>query len=149
MQKIRGFFFFFLSNCSYCICGWVWERLRLTDMMRSLAEWHVLEGQVVLSARICRSSSITQVHSEFHSAPVQLQAKGVGRLLRGGGHQQPKGPLGHEAQGHILGLRVQRPWQLHLEIHAAVVAHHRRLCGISGTRRLIRQWIPQGITTLN
>lgn len=72
---------------------------------------------------------ITQVHCELHSAPIQLQTQGVRWLLWSGGHQQPKGPLGHEAERHILGLCVHRPWQQHLQIHAAVIAHWGGLCG--------------------
>lgn len=75
------------------------------------------------------SGSITQVDSELDSASVQLQTQRVRRLLRGGGHQQPEGPLGHEAEGHVLGLRVHRPGQDHLQVHAAVVAHHGGVCG--------------------
>lgn len=74
------------------------------------------------------SHSITQVDCELDSAPVQLQTQRVSRLLRGGGNQQAEGPLGHEAEGHVLGLRVHRPWKDHLQVHAAVVAHHGRVC---------------------
>lgn len=82
-------------------------------------------GELVGSAP---SRSITQVDCELDSPPVQLQAQRVGRLLRGGGHQQPEGPLGHEAEGHVLGLGVHRPGQDHLQVHAAVVAHHSGVC---------------------
>ena len=120
-----------------------------TNRMRTLAGSHVLKGQVELSAGLCSSSSITQVHSEFDSASVQLQTHGVRWLLRRGGHQQPIGPLGHEAQGHVLGLRVQRPWQHHLQIHAAVIAHRGGFCRFQKTRGISRQWTPEGITTAN
>lgn len=73
--------------------------------------------------------SITQVDRELDSAAVQLQTQRVRRLLRGGGHQQPEGPLGHEAEGHVFGLGVHRPGQDHLQVHAAVVAHRGGVCG--------------------
>lgn len=88
--------------------------------------WNVPVSEVGYSAPIY---CITQVHCELHSAPIQLQTQGVRWLLRSGGHQQPKGPLGHEAERHIFGLRVHRPWQQHLQIHAAVIAHWGGLCG--------------------
>lgn len=75
------------------------------------------------------AGSFTQVDGELDPASVQLQAQRVGRLLRGGGHQQPEGPLRHEAQGHVLRLRVQRPGKNHLQVHAAVEAHRGRLWG--------------------
>lgn len=103
--------------------------------MRAPVGENALKGYLVISALICHGS-ITQVHCELHSAPVQLQTEGVSWLLRGGGHQQPKGPLGHEAEGHILSLCVCRPWQDHLHVHAAVVAHHGGLYGFQEEEEL-------------
>lgn len=104
--------------------------------------------QPVISAFTC-CGSITQIHCELHSASVQLQTQGVGWLLRCGGHQQPEGSLGHEAEGHVLGLGVHRPGQHHFQIHAAVVAH----CGglLQIPRRGERDggwWAPEGVTQL-
>lgn len=101
----------------------VWMEMKVEEPwgQKTPSQWVKLVGSAP-------SRSITQVDCELDSPPVQLQAQRVGRLLRGGGHQQPEGPLGHEAEGHVLGLRVHRPGQDHLQVHAAVVAHHSGVC---------------------
>lgn len=80
--------------------------------------------------------AVTEVDGEFDPSSVQLQPQRVGRLFGGGGHEQPVRPLGHEAQRHVLRLRVHGAGHDDLQIHAAVVAQHRRLCGHTHTHTL-------------
>lgn len=70
----------------------------------------------------------TEVDGELDAAAVQLQAQRVGRLLGGAGHKQAVSALGHETQHHVLGLRMHGDRHDDFQVHAAVVAQHRRLC---------------------
>lgn len=73
------------------------------------------------------SQWFTKVHGELDAASVQLQSQGVRGLLGGGGHEQAICPLRHEAQRHVLGLRVHSDRHDDLQVHAAVITQHRRL----------------------
>lgn len=71
---------------------------------------------------------LTEVDSEFDPASVQLQAQGVRRLFGGGGHEQAVRPLRHEAQRHVLGLRVHGDGHDDFQVHAAIVTQNGCLC---------------------
>lgn len=71
----------------------------------------------------------TKVDGEAHAAAVQLQAQGVGRVAGRGCHENAVGPLGAEAQRHVLRLRMHGHGQLHLHKLAAVVRQDGRVCG--------------------
>ena len=107
------------------------------EMRRQMRRQGDAEGKV--SRDMCHESQWpTEVHGELDSASVQLQAQGVCRLLGGGGHKKTVGPLGHEAQHHVLSLRVHGDRHDDLQVHAAIVTQHRRLW--AGVKERTEQW---------
>lgn len=83
----------------------------------------------------------TEIHSELDAASIQLQSQGVCWLFGGGGHEQAIRPLRHEAQWHVLGLRVHGDRHDDLKVHAAVITQHRCLCKRVKERTGETEWL--------